>query len=467
MIFGTKKKLDAHDMFAHQTESPSTKKILILGGGFGGIYVIRKIQDLLKNEKISISIVNEENYFLFTPMLPQVASGLLNPTNITIPIRIFSKNAKFYQASVNGIDTKQRLVSITRSFDGKLKTLEYDFLVLALGSQNNFYGNKSLEDHSFTIKTIEDALSLRNHAIYMLENAAQTRDLDLQEKLLTFVVVGGGFAGVETIGELNHFIRQSVSHAYPKINEKYIRMILISSKRGILPEVGEKLGQEAKYCLKKAGVEIIVETRASSAGEDFVELSTGERIPCMTMIWAGGMSVNSLIEEIDCEHGKSGQIIVNRFLQMPKHPEVFALGDCAEILDDKTGKPYPPTAQHAIREAKIVSHNLKSLVNNSNRLLPFSFKSKGMMATSGDKVGVASIMGRNIKGWPAWIIWRTYYLLNMPTTDKKVKVGFDWLVDLIFKRELTIIRKLKRKDLRLTHFEKEMSSIKEQILSEI
>src|SRR3990170_4923626 len=280
--FQKKRTLEQHIQYIHKSDFPSVKKILILGGGFGGVNILRDIQKIFQDKvNVDISIVNQENFFLFTPMLPEVASGMIHPRDISIPIRTFCKRAKFYQAVVSSIDLEQKLVTITRLFDGKVHALEYDYLVLALGSVTNFFGNKNIENHSFTIKTVEDAIGIRNHAINMLENAGQTSDPDLQQKLMTFTVVGGGFAGVETIGELNHLIRESASRMYPNINREKINMVLVSSKNGILPEVSESLSKKAMKYLKNHGVNVL--------------LDNNKKIPCTTLIWTGGVTVDPVI----------------------------------------------------------------------------------------------------------------------------------------------------------------------------
>ena len=296
--FDSKKKLDAHEIFTHKTDSSSKKKILILGGGFGGMHVLKELEKI-SSKNISITIVSEKNYFLFTPMLPEVASGMLNPRDITMPIREMCSSAKFYQADVSSIDLEQKLVTITRKFDGKNHALEYDYLVMAIGSVNNFFGNKSIEEYSFTIKTVEDAIELRNQIILMMEIAAQTGSVGLQQKFLTFTVVGAGFAGVEIIGEINHFVRKSVKQAYPSIIDKNINMILISSRNKILPELNKKLGESARAYLEKMGVRIITNVKAVNAGESHVELSDGEIIPCTTLIWTGGVTTNSVVGSPD------------------------------------------------------------------------------------------------------------------------------------------------------------------------
>ena len=464
--FESKREFDAHVIFSHKTDTVLKKKVLILGGGFGGLYVLKDLQKKIDGKKISITIVSENNYFLFTPMLPEVASGMLNPRDITIPIRHFCIDAKFFQATVFSIDLTQKLVTITRKFDGKDHALEYDYLVLAVGSINNFFGNKAIEENSFTIKTVEDAIELRNQSLLMMELAAQTGSVELQKKFLTFTVVGAGFAGVEIIGEINHFVRKSVKQAYPTIIDTNINMILISSRDEILPELDKKLGKAARAYLEKVGVRIITNVKAIDAGESHVELTDGEIIPCTTLIWTGGVTTNSIIESLDCEHGEGGKVLVDKYLRLKKYPEVFALGDCAAIPDADTGKFYPPTAQHALRESKIVAHNIKKLLTERSNLKEFSYHSKGMMATIGNRAGVASLMGHSVTGVLAWIIWRSYYLLHLPTFEKKMRIGSDWAINLFFGTDLTLIGETKTKNLSKITIA-DIPSFKEQLFTDL
>ena len=391
---------------------------------------------------------------------------MLNPRDITMPIRELCSNAKFYQASVLSIDLEQKLVTITRKFDGKNHAIEYDYLVLAIGSINNFFGNKSIEEYSFTIKTVEDAIELRNQIILMMEIAAQTGSVGLQQKFLTFTVVGAGFAGVEIIGEINHFVRKSVKQAYPSIIDKNINMILISSRNEILPELNKKLGESARAYLEKMGVRIIKNVKAINAGESHVELSDGEIIPCTTLIWTGGVTTDSVVGSLNCEHDKGGRVLVDKYLRLVGHPEVFALGDCAAVPDSDTGKYYPPTAQHALRESKIVSQNIKKILSGDLGLKEFSYHSKGMMATIGNKAGVASLMGLSITGVLAWIIWRTYYLFHLPTFESKIKIGVGWAINLFFGTDLTLIGETKSKNLHEITID-DTPSLKDQIFSDL
>lgn len=428
-------------------DANSQKKILILGGGFAGISVLQQLQKTFKNNKsVKIRLVNEDNFFLFTPMLPEIASGIIHPSDISIPLRTFCKNEKFYQAKVSAIDIKNKLVAITRAFDGKVKVLDYDYLVIALGSTTNYFGNKRIEKNSFTMKTIQDAIAIKSHVIHMMEIADQEDDRTVKEKLMTFVVVGGGFAGVETIGELNDFVKESARHFYRNIPQDNIKMVLVSANGGILPELDPDIAKKATESLQKSGIRIIPNTKAVDAGNDFVFLGNGESVPCSTIIWTAGVTIDSVVSSLDCEH-KSGKIVVDSNLRIPKYENVFALGDCAAITDTKTGNLYPPTAQHALRESKIVSNNLKAAITGNGQNKEFNYESKGMMAVIGKRNGIASVFGYKTSGTIAWVIWKTYYLTMLPTFEKKCRVAMDWTVNLFFKRDITLVGKIKKKSL--------------------
>ncbi len=444
------------------SQSSSIKKILILGGGFGGVNTLKKIQKIFHNDpNVRISLVSNDNYLLYTPMLPEVASGMIHPNDITIPIRKLCKQAEFYQATVSSIDLEQRLVTITRTFDGKEHVLDYDYLVLAIGSSTNFYGNKNIEDHSFVIKTVEDAIAIRTQVIDMLESAAQIGDEKFKRKLMTFTVIGAGFAGVETMGEINQLIRDSVKNFYPSIDEKKIEMNLVGSKKYILPEVGEKLGKDAGEYLKKVGVNVINNTKAVDAGEDFVELDNGMKIECMTLIWAAGTTIDPVISSLKCQHDKSGKVKVDKYLRLLDLPNVYALGDCAFVINPATNKPYPATAQNALHQSKTVSHNLDVALSGKQAFKEFKFESKGMMTTLGRKAAIAVIFGHHLKGILAWLVWRTYYLAQLPMREKRFRVATSWTADLLFKRDLTFVGKIKKKTLAKVDIKPDTTSIKD------
>jgi len=430
---------EKHVQNVHENPSKSMKKILILGGGYAGVGVLRHLQNTFENNvDVSINMVSEDNFFLHTPMLPEMATGMIEPRHIATPIRTFCKRARFYQAKVDSIDLANKKVSIKRISDSSIKILDYDFLVLALGGTTNFFGNKNVEKYALTIKTLGDAIRLRNRIITMLEEADQEDNEEKLSKLMTFVVIGGGFSGVETVGEVNDFVREAAEKFYRNIDQEKIQIILVASGEKILPEIGD-LGSYAKESLTKAGVQVTTKTKLTDSDADCAILNNGEKIPCGTLIWAAGNTVDEVIANLDTEHHKSGRLLVDKYLRLENQPEVYSLGDCAFVIDQRTNEPYPPTAQHAIREAKTVSKNIIAAINgrDENAQRPFIYDSKGSMAKIGKRDGVALLMGHRFKGFLAWFIWRQYYLSTLPLTEKKIRVGLDWFVDLFFPRDIT------------------------------
>jgi NADH dehydrogenase FAD-containing subunit len=490
--------LQRHLELVHGSKPIHPKRILILGGGFAGVEVLRRLQDRFQNDvSIDITMVSKDNFFLFTPMLHEVASGMIETRHIVTPIRAFCNRAKFYAARVNLIDLKNKQITIespgstsassmpiaamsgptiidrkehayadplvlseVRKDGEKLKDkLSYDYLVIALGSETKFFGMADIAEHAFTIKSWNDAIIIRNHVIHKLEQAElllrqHSYDYDddnnnlnshgknKRESLLTFVIVGGGFAGVEMAGELNEFLRDVVKEYYHNIEPKDISVIIIQSGNRLLPEMSEELAGFAMQKLIQRGVEVILNTRVIGATANSVKLNDGRTISTNTIIWSGGVASNPITEELPCEHDKkSGRIVVDKFLEVQGYPGVFAIGDCAFIIDPSTGYPYPPTAQHAIREGTAVANNIISMIEGKTRNKKiFDYKTKGMMATIGKRNGVGAIVGIEVQGFIAWWIWRTYYLANLPTLQKKIRVMADWTLDVFFKRDVTMLR---------------------------
>jgi NADH dehydrogenase len=477
--------LQHHLELIHGSKPIHPKRILILGGGFAGIEVLRRLQDKFQNNvSVDITMVSKDNYFLFTPMLHEVASGMIETRHIVTPIRAFCNRAKFYVAIVSSIDLKNRQVvikslttTITTSNDTIMseehadpllvsevkkerpQLLSYDYLVIALGSETKFFGMADIEKHAFTIKSWNDAIIIRNHVIHKLEQAElllrqepyddydnnnnlNSYEKNKRESLLTVVIVGGGFAGVETAGELNDFLRDSVKYYYHNIESKDIHVIIIQSGNRLLPEMSEELAGFAMQKLIQSGVEVILNTRVIGATATSVKLKDSRTISTSTIIWSGGVAPNPITEELACEHDKkSGRIITNKHLEVQEYPEVFAIGDCAFIIDPNTGDPYPPTAQHAIREGTVVAQNIISLIEGKpgNKKV-FNYKTKGMMASIGKRNGVGAILGIEVQGFIAWWIWRMYYLANLPTLQKKIRVMADWTLDIFFKRDVTMLK---------------------------
>ena len=467
--------LQHHLELIHGSKPIHPKRILILGGGFAGVEVLRRLQSKFQtNVGIEITMVSKDNYMLFTPMLHEVASGMIETRHIVTPIRAFCNRSRFYSAIVEDIDLKNKRVIIRSSATTPLgntdrstvehdilelkntRSLYYDYLVIALGSETKFFGMSDVQQNAFTMKSLNDAINLRNHIVYLLEQSDQlpsnyaTTDTssnntykDLQKRLLTFVIVGGGFAGVETAGEINDFIKDSAKDYYHNIDSNNIRTIIIQSGNRLLPEMSEELAEFALQKLRNSGVEVILNTRVIGATANSVKLSNGNIIQTKTLIWSGGVSPNSLITNLTCEHDKSGRIVVDKYLEVPQFKGVYALGDCAYITDPYTGKPCPPTAQHAIREGAVVAKNIISTIADERRLderEAFNYKTKGMMASIGKRTGIGNLLGIEVQGFLAWWIWRNYYLVNLPTLQKKIRVMSDWMLDIFFKRDVTMFK---------------------------
>jgi len=444
--------LQKHIQLVHGTTPIQLKRILILGGGFGGIEVLRQLQKAFQDDvSIDITLVSRDNFFLFTPMLPEVSSGMIETRHILTPVRTFCKRAKFYEANVESIDLKNKDVVIahtigkqTYPINYRSHTLKYDYLVLALGDKTNFFGMTEVADNALTIKSVGDAIVLRNHVISMLEQAdIEHEDLKLRRSLMTFVIVGGGFSGVEVAGELNDFVRESIEHFYHNLDRIDARVILVNSGDRILPEVTEDLAQFALQQLRKNGVEVMLNTRLIGATQDMVKLNNDSLISCNTLIWAGGVLPDKLIGSLPCDHDKSGRIVANKYLEINGYEnDAFVVGDCACIKDPHTGNPYPPTAQHALRQAKVATKNMIFAINGkpNNKKITFDYKTKGVMALIGKRNAVGILHGHKVHGFTAWFLWRLYYLGNLPTTEKKLRVMVDWFIDLFFKRDVSRLR---------------------------
>ena len=354
-----------HIELVHGAKPIQQKHILILGGGFAGVKVLMQLQKAFQNDvSIDIILVSRDNFFLFTPMLPEVSSGMIETRNIVTPVRAFCNRAKFYEANIESVDLKNKQVVISHAIgkqtdpiEWRNHTLNYNYLVVALGSETNFFGMTEVARNAFTMKTISDAIVLRNHVINMLEQAdLEHDDTGLRKSLMTFVVVGGGFSGVETVGELNDFIRDSIKHFYHNLELKDVSTILVNSGRRILPEVTDDLSNFALQKLRESGVQVMLNTRLIAVRQDGISLNDGNMISTNTLVWAGGARPDTLISGLQCKHDNSGRMIANNYLEVQGHEDsAFALGDCASIIDPNTGNPCPPTAQHALRQGNIGS----------------------------------------------------------------------------------------------------------------
>jgi len=433
------------------------KKIIILGGGFAGVECARQLESEFGNDpKIELVMVSEDNFLLFTPMLPQVASGMIETRHIVLPIRTICQKTKFYEGRVKNIDPYGKLVTLWGTSDKRSISIHYDFLVVALGSETNFFGMANVEKNAYTMKTLNDAVMLRNRVIDMLEQAENETDPILRKSFLNFVVVGGGFAGIETAGELMDLLLDARKH-YPTIHKDDLKVIVLEALPMILPGFNEKLAEFAKEKMIDRGIDIRLQTAVTSFDGNEVTTKTLEQNPknstnesivdairTKTLIWTAGVTPVNTIKRSMLKTDR-GKVIINEYLEAEGFPNVFAIGDCALFLNSETKRPFPPTAQIAEAQAKTAAKNLKAVIKNSEKE-KFEFHSKGQMAIIGKRSGIATFLGMNISGFWAWLIWRNVYLSKIPTLDKKIRVFLDWTIDLFFDRDISRLKLMKRKE---------------------
>ena len=427
------------------------KKIVILGGGFGGVYTALHLEKLLgRRDDFEITLVNKENYFVFQPMLAEVVSGNVGLTDIVSPIRRLLKKTDLHVREIESVDLKNKTVSLSQGFRPHSHVIEYDHLVLALGNVTDFRGLRGLPEHALPFKNLGDALHIRNHVIRTLEEAAIAHhDAEFRKQLLTFVVAGGGFSGVEVVAELNDFLREVVKN-YPQLDPKEIRVVLLHSQDRILPELEEKLALYAQKILAKRGVEIRLHTRLQAATGDEAILGNGERIPTKTLISTVPSSPNPLIDTLDLPKDK-GRLISNAMCEVQGAENVWALGDCA-LVPTPDGKPSPPTAQFAIRQGKTLAENIVAEIRGGEKKT-FQFKELGKLAALGHRSAVAQVFGINISGFIAWWMWRTIYLMKSPGLGRRFKVALAWTSDLFLPPELVQLNLKKSSGITHEHFE--------------
>jgi NADH dehydrogenase len=411
-------------------------KILILGGGFGGLYAaLRLDRTLARNPSCEVTLVDRTNFTLFTPMLHEVASSDLDPTDIVNPIRKMLGHVTFYEASVSAIDLPAKTVTITFGLRRHQRTLSYDHLVLSLGSETRFFDEQTRQ-YAVEMKTLGDAMFLRNRMIALLEAATVEENQDDRRRFLSFAVAGGGFAGVETIGAINDFLRDAIK-SYPQLDPKMLRVTLVHPGKVVLPEFSESLGLYTTEKLREAEIDVRLSTRVKSYDGTTLQLDPGEPIIAGTLVWTAGVAPPPLVQGLPVKLEK-GRVVVNGCMECVDSPGVWAVGDSAWIPNPfDRGKPYPPTAQHAMRQGKVLAKNIEAVVLGGGRKQkPFRYHMLGQLAAIGRHRGAVNILGVNFSGFFAWFLWRSAYLSKLPRLEKKLRVAFGWTVDLLFSRDL-------------------------------
>ena len=413
--------------------SAARTRIVIAGGGFAGLYAAKQFErTLARRPDIEVTLISHENFILFTPMLHEVAAGDLLPGDIVNPVRRILRRVHVVVAELEGIDLTTRSVRCRNALQDVERTFEFDHLLLALGAETNFFDTPGVRDWAVTMKNLADAALLRNRMVALLEEASLHNDEATQKELLTFVTAGGGFSGAETTGAVNDFLRET-ARFYPAVKPEMIRTILVHGGEYLLPELGEELGRYAERKLKKRGVAVMTGALVKSYDGSVVQVNDGTSISAATLIWTAGAKPSPVVESLACPKER-GRILVDDCLAVAGIPGLWAAGDCAAVPDG-TGKFYPPTAQHGMREAVVAAENIAHAIAGEP-LKAFRYKTVGMLASLGHHTGVAKFFGMKFSGFVAWWMWRSVYLAKLPRLAKKLRVAVDWTLDLFFGREI-------------------------------
>jgi NADH:quinone reductase (non-electrogenic) len=416
-----------HDHASHRP------RVVIIGGGFAGVYTAQYLEKLA-GDRIEIVLISPRNHFVFHPMLPEVISGSIGIMDVVSPIRRMLPRTELHVRHVEGVDFAARTVQTSTGFHPHAHEIAFDHLVLAMGSVTDFRGLRGLPEHAFPFKDLGDALRLRNHVIRVLEEAAvEHHDAALRRQLLTFVVAGGGFSGVEVVAELNDFVRAVARH-FRGIDPAELRVVLVHSQDRILPEMDPRLATFAQRLLQKRGVEILLDTRLAAATGQAAVLANGTTLPTQTLVSTVPSSPHPLVDALPLPKTKQGRIEVEATLAVPGVPHVWALGDCARV-PAPDGTVAPPTAQHAIRQARTLAENIVATLDG-RPTRPFAFQGLGKMGALGRHSAVAEVFGIRLSGFVAWFLWRTVYLMKLPGWGRRLKVAVAWTLDLILPPEL-------------------------------
>jgi NADH dehydrogenase len=392
---------------------------LVVGGGFAGSYVARLMG------KRGATILSTENFMLYTPLLVEAGSGTLEPRHVVVPLRQMCPHAELLLGRAVALDEGRRTVS-AETLAGALE-IHYENLVIAIGSISRVLPIPGLREHGVGFKDLADAIALRNRVLRQLERASIRPNVEAE---LGFVFVGAGYAGVEALAELND-LAQAALRFYPTLRGARQRWVLVDAAPKILPEIPRRLGEYAAHRLAQRGVEIHVATTLGSFDGQNVALSNGTTIPARTLVWTAGVQSNPLLAELGLPLDDRGRVVVDPFLGVEGHENVWALGDCAAVPNAKTpGTVDPPTSQHALRQARRLAKNLVG------RPEPYGYRMLGQVATLGRYKGIAELPGIRLRGFPGWFVARTYHLYQLPLVSRKLRVVLDWTVALLFRRDI-------------------------------
>ena len=401
--------------------------VLVVGGGFAGAYVARELGAR------GATIVSRENFMLYTPLLPEAASGTLEPRHCVVPLRPMCRHSELILGRATAIDVAARTATVET--DEGRQTVAWQELVLALGAVPRTLPVPGLSEHALSFKSLPDAINLRNRVLHQLETADAALDEAERSRRLAFVFVGAGYAGVEALAELSDLTEDALRY-YPRLRSTPRRWVLVDAAPRILPEIPPPLGDYAAAELRKRGVEIHVDTTLESVSADEAVLGNGTRIPTNTVVWTAGVAPNPLLREWSLPLDEKGRVEVDELLRVRGHEHVWALGDCARVPNTRSDQPDPPTCQHALRQARRLARNLTSPPR------PYGYRMLGQVATLGRHKGIAEVLGLHLHGFLGWWVTRSYHLYQLPLAQRKLRVVVDWTVSLFFRRDIAELGQL-------------------------
>ena len=412
--------------------------VLIIGGGFGGMNAALKLDRLLKRRlKIHVTLVSRTNFYQFTPLLAEVAASLIESRHAVNPVRRMLKRVRFIEGTVRRLDPKGQRAQVIDE-NGNHLVFNYGHCILAPGSITEFFGVDGLEENALTLKTIGDAIRIRNQVVGCLE---RSDPLPFEERrhLMAFAVVGGGLNGTEVAGELHDFVLQAVKD-YPNIDPSEVNLVLIEMRDGLAQELPEKVGAYAQDNLESRGIKVWLDARVTRYRDGLLEVHDGRSVAAETVIWSAGARPSPLIEQIEAERIEGDdRLPTNWFLQVKGYDTLWAVGDCALIPDVGTRRFQPPTAQHAVRQGRHVARNIHAAIEG-RPLKRFRYRGMGMLATLGKYRGAGQVLGVRLTGFLAWFAWRSYYLMALPRWERRLRVAFDWALDLIFPPDIVELK---------------------------
>jgi len=415
--------------------------VVIAGGGFGGYYAARTLERALPPHSARVTLVNDVNFFLYTPLLPGAAAGTLEPRHVVVPLREELSTTDLRLGTVTGATPERRCIQV-QGIAGQEEEIAYDQLIVSLGSVSRTFPIPGLTEHAIGFKTLSEAIALRNRVLSNLERAETLDDPAARAEYLTTVFVGAGYAGVEGLAELQDFMAD-VMDLYPRCRTQGMRWVLVEARDRVMPEVGESLSDFSVRELRGRGIEIRTGTTLTALTERSITLSSGETIPARTVAWTAGVKPHPTVSRLNLPLDREGRIRADATMAVPGHAGVWAIGDAAGVPDPaRKGQSCPPTAQHAIRQGRLVARNVAATLGAGGRVKPFKYKTLGVFVDMGRHEAVASTMGIKWRGFPAWFLARTYHLALMPGVKRKLRLVTDWTVDLLFSRDTSELGQL-------------------------